>query len=412
MKFKIVLHILLVSLGLASSFCAQGQNDSIPAEKKEKKFTIIPMPVVAANPTTGVMFGVAPGVTWVNGDPATTSLSSFLGSFIYTTKKQLLLSARGNMFLNNDSWALTTDIRFNLNSQPTYGLSTNPDNFNSTVVGGDEEVSDDIFNGPDESEMMAFNHFRLYQIVMKRHRDTRFFYGLGYHLDAMSKIDDQQLDLGAIPPTITHHYQYQTAKNLPLEKYTQSSVSLNASYDSRDNVANPYNGRLASVSFRINPEFLGSTSSSSQLWVEYRDYFNVSKSRPRNLIAVWAYGWFVTSGKVPYMFLPATGWDMYSRSARPYTMGRFRGEDLVYTEAEWRFPLQKEKNKLGAVVFANMTTASSRTNNVNLFSYVQPGIGTGLRYALSEKNRVNIGIDYGWGANGASGLFLNLNEYF
>jgi outer membrane protein assembly factor BamA len=228
----------------------------------------------------------------------------------------------------------------------------------------------------------------------------------------MSNIDDRQLDLAAVPPRVTHHYQYQTGKDLPLQKYSQSGVSLNVSYDSRDNVANPYHGRFVSTSYRISPEFLGSTASSGQLWVEYRDYFNVSKSRPRNLIAVWAYGWFVTSGKVPYMFLPATGWDMYGRSGRPYTQGRFRGEDLVYTEAEWRFPLQKKKNKLGGVIFVNITTASSRTENVKLFSYAQPGIGTGLRYTLSEKNRINIGIDYGWGVHQASGLFLNLNEAF
>ena len=31
---------------------------------------------------------------------------------------------------------------------------------------------------------------------------------------------------------------------------------------------------------------------------------------------------------------------------------------------------------------------------------------------ISEKNRVNLGLDYGFGAHGAQGLFLNLNEYF
>jgi hypothetical protein len=130
------------------------------------------------------------------------------------------------------------------------------------------------------------------------------------------------------------------------------------------------------------------------------------------MLAFWAYGNFVTGGKVPYMFLPASGWDMFGRSARPYTMGRFRGEDLAYTEAEWRFPLQKTKEKFGAVLFINMSTASNRTGNVSLFHYPQLGYGGGLRYMLSEKNRVNISLDYGFGRNGASGLFLNLNEMF
>lgn len=388
--------------------------DADPATpEKSKKFTIIPMPVVAANPTTGLMLGVAPGVSFINGNPETTSISSFLGGFIYTTKNQLLTSVRGTMFLEEDKWVYTTDIRFNINSQPTYGLSTKSklsDNTITTIL-NDGDI-DNLIDGPTKEEMMGFNHFRLYQTVMKRYQDSRLFYGIGYHLDHISKIEDNQLNLASDPPQLTYHYQYQTIRKLPLESYAQSGISLNLSFDSRDNIANPYNGRLASISFKANPSFLGSTHSAGQLWLEYRDYIHLNKSRPRNLIAVWTFGCFVTGGKVPYMFLPATGWDMYSRSGRPYTQGRFRGEDLSYTEAEWRFPLQKAKDKIGGVIFINMTSASSRTQNIALFNSAQFGYGAGFRYMLSEKNRVNLGIDYGRGRNGASGIFLNLNEYF
>jgi hypothetical protein len=45
---------------------------------------------------------------------------------------------------------------------------------------------------------------------------------------------------------------------------------------------------------------------------------------------------------------------MFGRSGRPYTQGRFRGEDLIYTELEWRFPLTSaEKDRLGAMLFVN-----------------------------------------------------------
>ncbi len=65
------------------------------------------------------------------------------------------------------------------------------------------------------------------------------------------------------------------------------------------------------------------------------------------MIGFWTYGWFVTSGDVPYMDLPAVGWDQFGRSGRAYTQGRFRGEDMWYGEAEYRFPLQKTKETLG-----------------------------------------------------------------
>jgi outer membrane protein assembly factor BamA len=196
------------------------------------------------------------------------------------------------------------------------------------------------------------------------------------------------------------------------EKYTQSGLSLNTTFDSRDNVVNPYVGQLAAISLRAFPEFLGSTENASQLWAEYRKYVNLDKNRSRNVLAFWTYGWFVTGGTSPYMALPAIGWDMFARSGRPFTQGRIRGEDLVYGEAEWRFPLQKTKEKWGAVLFINTSTASSRTENINLFQNMVFGYGGGLRFMINEKKRVNLGLDYGFGAHGAQGLFVNLNEYF
>jgi hypothetical protein len=112
------------------------------------------------------------------------------------------------------------------------------------------------------------------------------------------------------------------------------------------------------------------------------------------------------------MFLPALGWDMFNRSGRPYTFGRFRGEDLVYGELEWRFPLQRHKDFLGGVIFFNATSASSRTTEVSLFDQTHLGYGLGLRFQVLPKKRLNVGLDYGWGAFGSSGYFINIYDTF
>jgi outer membrane protein assembly factor BamA len=392
------------------------QDATPPAEDaapKEKKVDITILPVVAANPTVGVLFGVLPGFNWNMGTEADTRNSTALAGIYYTTLDQLFTSFRSNAFTKGNGYNLLTDIRFNLNSQPTYGLSSIIDR--SDIVGDDQTVTDYPYTPYSKQEMMAFNNFRLYQTVQKRHQQSNLFYGVGYHLDIFWAIDDKKLQLdslGTTPPRITHHYRYQTLKGMSAEKYSQSGLSTNVTFDSRDNVVNPYVGQLAAISFRAFPEFLGSTESASQLWMEYRTYVNLDKDRPRNLIAFWTYGWFVTSGTSPYLALPAIGWDMFARSGRPYTQGRVRGEDLVYAEAEWRFPLQRNKDKWGGVVFCNTSTASSRTEDINLFGNMVTGYGAGLRFAINEQKRVNLGLDYGFGVNGAQGLFINLNEYF
>ncbi len=409
-----IIRNALVAVLLMLGCQLQAQTDTTqakPKEKKQKNFSFIPLPAIAANPTNGIMYGVAPGASWFMGDPANTSLSSGLGTVIYTTKKQLLLTAKTNVFLKGDRWNLLGDWRYFITSQPTFGLGTGP-NSNKAVDSG-IEFADGMFSQPIKtSQMMEFHYLRLHETVMKRHKDSRLFLGLGYHLDDHSKIDDNLLSLDPDSTVITSHFGYQTYHAMPTDGYTLSGISLNVFYYSRDNAVNPYSGRYAYVNTRINPEFLGSTESSTLLWLEYRDYVHLNKDRPRHLIGFWTYGWFVTSGKVPYLDLPAVGWDQFGRSGRAYTQGRFRGEDLWYGEVEYRVPLQKHKETFGAVVFLNGTTASSRSNSIALFEYLDVGFGAGLRVMINKKSRANLNIDYAFGRYGAGGFYFGLNEVF
>jgi hypothetical protein len=370
-----------------------------------KRFSIFPLPLVAANPTVGVMFGFTPSVSFFMADPATTSMSTAIVVALMTTKSQVFSSIRSNAFLKEDKWAILLDTRYNINNQPTFGLGS----IIETVP-----LIEPTFPGETavRKERIYFNMLRFYGTALRKHQDSRLFYGFGYLFDAMTDIHDVRVEPYTNTLGNTYHQEYQLRKDIQTERYTQSGISLNAMWDSRDNVGNPYTGSFSMFSWRAFPSFLGSTGTTSQLWMEQRNYVNLSKNRPRHLLAFWAYGWFVTSGNVPYLFLPATGWDMYNRSARPYTFGRFRGEDLVYSELEWRFPLLLQKDWLGGVAFLNATSASSRFEQINLFDYMQVGYGLGLRIKVIPKKRVNLGVDYGWGAKGASGLFINLYEVF
>ncbi|WP_194774622.1 BamA/TamA family outer membrane protein [Pararhodonellum marinum] len=405
LPFKSAYTLFLALMVLSGNLHAQMDSTLSAQTEPTRKLSIIPLPVISSNPTSGLILGVAPSFNWFAGDPSTTSMSTALGMALVTTKRQLFTSMRSNAYLKDDAWVILTDIRFNINNQPTYGLGTK-------LFAREHQIPGPLESADLVKEMIYFNHFRFYGTALKRHQKTRFFYRLGYHFDAIYSIEDEELDLESNPQQLTFHHQYQTLKGLPLEAYRQSGISMNLLFDSRDNVANPYDGQFMLLSWRVSPEALGSTVSGSQLWVEYRNYFTLNRERPRNLLAFWTYGWTVTGGDLPYMFLPALGWDMFSRSGRPYTFGRFRGEDLVYGELEWRFPLQQRKDRFGGVIFVNTTSASSRTEDVALFSQFQLGYGLGIRYMVLKKKRVNIGLDYGWGTRGASGIFLNVNEMF
>jgi hypothetical protein len=389
-----------------------GQTQEDSTGKTKYHFSFIPLPVIAANPTNGWMFGVAPGASWMLGDAKNTSISSGLGTVIYTTKKQWIITAKMNTFFSGDRYYLISDMRYFITSQPTYGLGTGPQSAKPVDYGFAGDFTDNPYHPVNSEQMMEFNYVRFHQTLFKRYADSRFFYGLGYHLDHHSKIHDQLLDLDTIPQSITSHYAYSASNGFNPSGYTVSGISFNFIYNSLDNIINPYSGRYAYANVRVNPTVLGSTQSSSLLWLEYRDYIHFSKARPRHLLGFWTYGWFVTSGHVPYLDLPAIGWDLFGRSGRAYTQGRFRGQDVVYGEMEYRFPLQKHKETFGGVLFVNSVTASSRQVGLNLFNYVDAAGGLGLRVMINKRSRANLAIDYAWGKYGAQGFYLGINEVF
>lgn len=408
MRFLLPLLSLFTLFLISQASHAQEANDT---PEKEKNLRIVPLPVVASNPTMGFIYGVAPGGNWFMGDRTQTSQSTALASLVHTTNDQLHFMFRSTAFTNGDKWNLMTDLRVLLTSQPTWGLGSGAQDSRKPLVNDDFEISDRVYADPEQ--MMAFDYIRFWQTVLRRHGDTRLFYGLGLHLDFYRNINDKLLDLESDPPAITHHYAHSIEKGFDPESYTMNGLSANIIYDSRDNVANPYSGRYAFAKFRANPEFMGSDQVSSLLWLEYRDYFSLSESRPRHLIGFWSFAWFLTGGEAPFLGLPGSGWDMFGRASRPFTQGRFRGEDLAYFELEYRFPISRNSDRFGGVVFANTATASHRDADIGLFQYMNFAYGAGLRVMIDKVSRVNICFDYGWApGSGAQGFFLGLNEVF
>src|SRR5262245_53749996 len=110
------------------------------------------------------------------------------------------------------------------------------------------------------------------------------------------------------------------------------------------------------------------------------------RSTPRTGgLAFWLFGDFTDGGAVPYFDLPATGMDMYGRSARGYGEARFRGERLLYGEVEYRGTLTRN-GLVGWVAFVNATTISNLQNGERLLHSGAPGAGAGLRALLNKRS--------------------------
>lgn len=397
------LFTVLVFISICFQAFSQGEKEY--QSNKIQDFKLVPIPAIAYNPANGGMFGVAPAATWYMGNPATTKLSNLVGNLLYTTKRQWIFSSRSNIFLDQNSLILIGDWRYFITSQPTFGLGSNtPNEFELNPV----QAYPPTIGG---EQQMDFRLFRFYETVLKRISDTNFYLGFGYHLDIHSKIDNF-LDVDMIPDHEFSHDAYNEALGFDLDRYTLSGFTINGVFENRDNSVSPYEKNFALVSYKINPSFFGSDQSSSTLLLDYRHYFNLSEKRKRHLLAVWAYGNFLVSGNLPYMNLPSLGWDMFGRTGRGYAQGRFRGENMLYSEAEYRFPLQKNNNLFGGTVFVNANSFGSKFDSEKLLRHVNLGYGVGLRVMINEENRTTISADYAFGREGNSGFYLNINESF
>lgn len=376
-------------------------------QKKEGAGSLLLFPIIGSNPAIGFMVGV--GGQYAFKMPGQNTLYSIVsGSAQYTTKNQFLFLLKNSIYSNDNRIFFTGDWRYQIFSQPTYGLGTNaPEGgiLDYQFSLGGEDVANDSLAQP-----MNFNFARLYQSASIKLMESLYL-GIGYNFDSYTNIRDQRLRLTPGDSLITSHYAYNTYYGFSTSSYYSSAFAINFIYDTRDNMINPYKGYYVMVNWRSARKFLGNENNANYFNFEYRSFHRVSDKNPRHLIAFWVLGYYSPDGQFPYMILPATSYDQRSRSGRGYAQGRFRGNDFLYGETEYRFPISKCSGVLGGVVFLNATTAANPITSHKLFDSVKPGYGVGLRVMVDKHSRTNLALDFGFGDK-SSGFYLAASETF
>jgi outer membrane protein assembly factor BamA len=411
---------LIICLGQLT-FPANGQEDSlrhkktfqqedikywftrigIRKEKPEKNNFLLIIPVVASNPTAGFIFGG--GLTYAYKTTGTDRhMSTISSNATYSTKKLLNLNVKSNVFVMNEQLVLNGDWRYLINSETTYGLGTNRYISSNVDINGYETSTDSL------GQALQFNQIRIHETGSWK-LFPNFFAGIGIHYDHYYNINDNELTSGDTASSF--QYQYSLAHGFNPRRYTMSGFSLNLLFDSRDNQVNAYKGYFVNVNYRVNLTGLGSSQNSTSLLTEYRSFHSLDGGKNRHVLGFWIYGSFVTSGNVPYLLLPALGYDQRQRTGRGYTFGRFRGENMLYGETEYRFPISPYTGILGGVLFFNTTTTTDKKNNVQLLEYLREGYGAGMRITLDKNSRTRLEVDAGI-AGKTVGFYLGAQETF
>jgi hypothetical protein len=343
------------------------------------------LPVIGANPSAGFIYGG--GLTYAYTSELPNARASNISSNVsYSTKGLMNLNIKSNLFSIRDRLFLNGDWRFFIISETTYGLGSSTKNTGQRL----------------RYDFSRFHETASWRII------RNFFAGIGIHYDRQFKIYDNTADTAAVR---SYHYNYSIQHNFNPVQYTMSGFSINLIYDSRDNPINAYKGQFVNLNYRINNSIFGSTQNSSIFFIDYRAFLPVGDIEHHNVFAFWIYANSVASGNVPYLMLPAIGYDQRQKSGRGYAFGRFRGESMVYGETEYRFSISRRTGILGGVIFSNFVTTTNRNAGINLFEYIQPAYGAGLRLLLDKISRTRLQLDGAMGG-GRPTIYFGIRETF
>ncbi len=335
------------------------------------------VPAAGYTLVTGLAALVAGNATFYTGTASNQSVVTT--SIAYTQYHQVIVPLIAELWSGSNAWHLSLDWRYLKYPSLTFGLG--------------------IRSQLDQGYTLDYSALRLHQVLLRR-INKRFYAGLGWDYDYFWNI--REVDTPAdSKQTSFIRYGSRTTE-------VASGPVLSLLWDTRDNPINARSGGLLKAELQTHPSWAGNETDWNAFVLDARKYFRLP-ARSNNVLAFWTYDWFTKRGKPPYLLLPNTGGDPTSNTGRGYIQGRYRGNNFIYLEGEYRAQLTRN-GLLGAVVFANAESVTrTGIRDVNV---IAPACGAGLRIRLNKFSGTNLSIDYGFGMDGSKGLFVNLGEVF
>jgi outer membrane protein assembly factor BamA len=200
--------------------------------------------------------------------------------------------------------------------------------------------------------------------------------------------------------------------NLPAEielpQYSTSAqyagIGLKVAYDNRDYTLNPSTGIFTDITTTHFRTGLGSDSDFDLVEMNFNYYYPINS---KQVFASRFYG-FIGIGEVPFEEQAILGFaGPRGNDVRGYSSGRYRGQNLIDIQGEWRYSFYK---KWGMVAFGSLSLVGNDGEEIAANGLL-PAIGTGIRFMASVDKKVNIGLDVAAGKNDY-GIYFVISEAF
>jgi outer membrane protein assembly factor BamA len=358
-------HIFTTLFLVSFSFVIIGQNK--PDSSTTKNTSFFALPLIFSTPETSLGFGAAGILSYRQKELSDTLLPSQIQfGFAYTLNKQLLSYTSFQLYFDENKTYVYGELGYYIYNYNFYGIG------NSTPSSNEEQYD------------LKYPRFRINAL---RNVAKNIFVGARYWGE---NITITSVDSSGV---LSNGNATGAAGGIT------SGIGPVMNYDTRNSNFWPTKGVYAELGGLFFGRALGSDYSFQKFSLDISSYH---KLKWNHVVAFNTYT-EMNSSQTPFNLLAFIGG---TKRMRGYYEGRFRDQNVMMLQAEYRAPLFC---RIGMVAFGGIGQVSQNINDYQLNAF-KWNAGAGLRIRINDDN-LNIRIDYGIGQN-SSGLYLTLKEAF
>ncbi len=347
------MRVWLVLVLLTASFAGNTQGDTT---KPDRSFFFFP--AFGYSPETTTYLGGVGFLVYDSNLESARSSNAKL-ELNYSFRKQLIIEASWNHFGNNEKWFSAGAIRYSRYPDFYYG-------YGSTS----SRLSEVAFQS---------NRITVEANMLRALPGRSEYYGPMIRILSYTNVTDLS----------------GTNEFPELKSATAAGAGAVFVSDHRNNILNATKGHYFNISGSLN-RYDGAWYGKSLIDLRaYRTYYKLFTLAVRTIVEL-------NDGNPPFYDVALLGGDA---RVRGYFYGRFRDLNFAAVQGEVR---SKTYWRLGAAVFGGYSNVAGMLT----FSRPKPNIGCGIRFLVDKKENVNLRLDYAWGENGETGLYISFGESF
>lgn len=362
MKKKYVLMVLVlvfINLSLYS--------EEKTEEKKKKNFGLVPIPIIASAPETGLVLGAALSIyNNPNPDDPKQKMDNGMIMAQYSLKNQIMLDFSGEKYFTGNDYKVTQSLKF--------------EEFPTSFFGIGNEISD---KNEEKYKSTAFSSetIFMFQIIENLYVGPSFqFY--------KDKIDEKEnlLASGFINGS---------------EGMSLVGSGITVNYDTRDSYSYPHKGVFHEFTWQTYRKEMGSDYNFGKININLRKFFRLHKDHVFGINGVYQ----MVSGDVPFQMIPRLGGQNMMRG---FVDNKYRDKHYAAFQGEYRFPIY---SRIGGAVFGSVGEIASGVTKFNLEN-LKSAVGTGLRVNLDKSQHMNLRIDFAYSSDEKINFYIGILEAF